>query len=131
MSNCQNKSKLFAALESCVLLRTTYSEMVFQALIVACNDLYKNSLGLIETILSLSHPLSFRSDQRAWPPVLMDTGVLSQSGKLISILVDLKIKNQVRVVPQLEFFVDDTNDYVEKMDHLFDQISKEPRQDED
>jgi len=42
-----------------------------------------------------------------------------------------KIKNQVRVVPQLEFFVDDTNDYVEKMDHLFDQISKEPRQDED
>jgi ribosome-binding factor A len=42
-----------------------------------------------------------------------------------------KIKNQVRVVPQLEFFVDDTNDYVEKMDQLFDQISKEPRQDED
>lgn len=42
-----------------------------------------------------------------------------------------KIKNQVRVVPQLEFFVDDTNDYVEKMDQLFDQISKESRQDED
>ena len=42
-----------------------------------------------------------------------------------------KIKNQVRVVPQLEFFVDDTNDYVEKLDQLFDQISKEPRQDED
>jgi len=43
----------------------------------------------------------------------------------------VKIKNQVRVVPQLEFFVDDTNEYVEKMDQLFDQISKEPRQDED
>jgi ribosome-binding factor A len=43
----------------------------------------------------------------------------------------VKIKNQVRVVPQLEFFVDDTNDYVEKMDQLFDQISKEPRQDEE
>jgi ribosome-binding factor A len=42
-----------------------------------------------------------------------------------------KIKNQVRVVPQLEFFVDDTNDYVEKMDQLFDQIGKEPRQNED
>jgi ribosome-binding factor A len=41
-----------------------------------------------------------------------------------------KIKNQVRVVPQLEFFVDDTNDYVEKMDQLFDQISKEPRQED-
>ena len=42
----------------------------------------------------------------------------------------VKIKNQVRVVPQLEFFVDDTNDYVEKMDQLFDQISKEPRQED-
>lgn len=41
-----------------------------------------------------------------------------------------RIKNQVRIVPQLEFFVDDTNAYVEKMDRLFDQISKEPRQDE-
>jgi ribosome-binding factor A len=41
-----------------------------------------------------------------------------------------KIKNQVRVVPQLEFFVDDTNDYVEKMDQLFDQISKELRQED-
>lgn len=39
-----------------------------------------------------------------------------------------RIKNQVRVVPQLEFFVDDTNAYVEKMDRLFEQISKEPRQ---
>jgi ribosome-binding factor A len=39
-----------------------------------------------------------------------------------------RIKNQVRVVPQLEFFVDDTSAYVEKMDRLFDQISKEPRQ---
>lgn len=39
-----------------------------------------------------------------------------------------RIKNQVRIVPQLEFFVDDTNAYVEKMDRLFDQIAKEPRQ---
>jgi ribosome-binding factor A len=39
-----------------------------------------------------------------------------------------KIKNQVRVIPQLEFFVDDTNEYVDKMDKLFDQLSKEPRQ---
>jgi ribosome-binding factor A len=42
-----------------------------------------------------------------------------------------RIKNQVRIVPQLEFFVDDTNAYVEKMDRLFEQISKEPRQNEE
>lgn len=42
-----------------------------------------------------------------------------------------KIKNQARIVPQLEFFVDDTNSYVEHMDKLFEKISKEPRQEED
>ena len=29
-----------------------------------------------------------------------------------------KIKNQLRVVPQLEFFIDDTLDYMEKIDRL-------------
>jgi len=41
-----------------------------------------------------------------------------------------KIKNQVRVIPQLEFFVDDTNEYVARMDKLFEKISKEPRQED-
>ncbi|SKB47305.1 ribosome-binding factor A [Sphingobacterium nematocida] len=39
-----------------------------------------------------------------------------------------RIKNQARIVPDLEFFLDDTNEYVEHMDRLFDEISKEPRQ---
>ncbi|QPH37730.1 30S ribosome-binding factor RbfA [Pedobacter endophyticus] len=43
-----------------------------------------------------------------------------------------RIRHQARVVPELTFFVDDTNEYVERMDNLFDQIAKEPRQsDED
>lgn len=41
-----------------------------------------------------------------------------------------RIKDQVRVVPQLEFFVDDTSEYVERMDKIFDKISKEPRQED-
>ncbi|WP_256010861.1 30S ribosome-binding factor RbfA [Desertivirga xinjiangensis] len=41
-----------------------------------------------------------------------------------------RIKDQARIVPQLEFFVDDTNEYVERMDKIFDKISKEPRQPE-
>lgn len=41
-----------------------------------------------------------------------------------------RIKDQVRVIPQLEFFVDDTNEYVERMDKIFDKISKEDRQPE-
>ena len=39
-----------------------------------------------------------------------------------------RIKDQARIVPQLEFFVDDTSEYVERMDKLFDKISREPRQ---
>lgn len=42
-----------------------------------------------------------------------------------------RIKDQARIVPQLEFFVDDTSEYVERMDKIFDKISKEPRQPED
>lgn len=41
-----------------------------------------------------------------------------------------RIKDQVRIIPQLEFFVDDTGDYVERMDRLFEKISKEDRQPE-
>ncbi|MGH2624859.1 MAG: 30S ribosome-binding factor RbfA [Sphingobacterium sp.] len=39
-----------------------------------------------------------------------------------------RIKNQARIVPTLEFFLDDTNEYVDHMEKIFDQISKEPRQ---
>jgi len=39
-----------------------------------------------------------------------------------------RIKNQARIIPHLEFFIDDTNEYVERMDEIFDKISKEPRQ---
>ena len=39
-----------------------------------------------------------------------------------------RIKDQVRVIPQLEFFIDDTSEYVERMDKIFDKLSKEERQ---
>ena len=42
-----------------------------------------------------------------------------------------RIRHQVRVVPELTFYVDDTNEYVERMDSLFEKIAKEPRQKED
>lgn len=36
-----------------------------------------------------------------------------------------KIKDQVRGIPQLEFFLDDTNEYVDRMDKIFTKIQKE------
>ncbi|HEX8609474.1 MAG TPA: 30S ribosome-binding factor RbfA [Pedobacter sp.] len=43
-----------------------------------------------------------------------------------------RIRHQARVVPTLTFFVDDTNQYVEHMDKIFDKISQERKEtDED
>lgn len=39
-----------------------------------------------------------------------------------------RIKDQVRVIPQLEFFVDDTSEYVDRMDKIFDKIHREEGQ---
>jgi len=39
-----------------------------------------------------------------------------------------RIKDQVRIIPQLEFFIDDTSEYVERMDKIFDKINKEDKQ---
>ncbi len=36
-----------------------------------------------------------------------------------------RLKNEVRKIPELEFYYDDTMDYVEKIDKLFDKIHKE------
>lgn len=43
-----------------------------------------------------------------------------------------RIKNQVRKIPDIQFFYDDTMDYVERMENLFDQIDTDyPGEDED
>ena len=41
-----------------------------------------------------------------------------------------KIKDQAKNIPELEFFADDSLQYTEKMDKLFDEISKQPKQED-
>lgn len=36
-----------------------------------------------------------------------------------------RIRHQARVIPTLTFFVDDTNEYVEHMDKIFEKIAKD------
>src|SRR5690606_22911575 len=36
-----------------------------------------------------------------------------------------RIRNQVKVIPELEFYVDDSSDYVAHMDELFEKIKKD------
>lgn len=42
-----------------------------------------------------------------------------------------RIRHQARVIPTLSFFVDDTNEYVEHMDKIFNKIAKERKEDTD
>jgi len=38
-----------------------------------------------------------------------------------------KIKNQVRKIPELHFFVDDTSEYIDKMETLFKKVEEQPK----
>lgn len=38
-----------------------------------------------------------------------------------------KIKNQVRKIPELNFYLDDTAEYVDHLEHLFDKIHEEEK----
>ncbi len=38
-----------------------------------------------------------------------------------------RIRNEVRKIPELEFFYDDTMDYVEKMEKIFEELHKQPK----
>jgi len=55
---------------------------------------------------------------------------IKSHGNEIRYKLGARIKDQVRIIPQLEFFIDDTSEYVERMDKIFDKISKEDRQPE-
>jgi len=57
-----------------------------------------------------------------------DIASIKSKASEIRYKLGMRIKNQARIVPQLEFFLDDTNEYVEHMDKIFEEISKEPRQ---
>jgi ribosome-binding factor A len=41
-----------------------------------------------------------------------------------------RIRNQARIVPHLEFFLDDSMEYVSRMDQLFNKINKEKEEGE-
>ena len=68
--------------------------------------------------------LSFFNSQ---DPTLAINTLKSHSGE-IRYKLGAKIRDQARIVPQLDFFLDDTSDYVQHMEKIFDKISKEPRQ---
>lgn len=49
---------------------------------------------------------------------------VNKHGKEIRHELALKIRKQVRIIPELSFFLDDSLDYVFKMEKAFDEIKK-------
>ncbi|MEZ0539017.1 30S ribosome-binding factor RbfA [Fibrella arboris] len=63
--------------------------------------------------------------------LLMDT--IEEKNKTIRQLLGERVRHQLRIVPHLQFFLDDTAEYAEKMDKLFAglEIPPAPAEDEE
>jgi ribosome-binding factor A len=70
--------------------------------------------------------LSFLQADRA----KSDMETLKSHASEIRFKLGAKIKHQARIVPQLEFFIDDTQEYVAHMDKLFASIEQDTSKDE-
>ncbi len=56
---------------------------------------------------------------------------IREKTKQIRQILANKIRNQVRIIPELQFFLDDTAEYAAKMDALFSGITIPPASEED
>ena len=72
-------------------------------------------LGYVKVYLSF-----FKADNKA---ETMD--IIQLHKKEIRHELAKKVKNQVRKVPELEFYIDDSLDYVEKMENIFKKIHED------
>mgnify|MGYP001094126693 CR=1 FL=1 len=64
---------------------------------------------------------------------LTRTGYLVNSGPIPEIKKELtaRVRHQLRSMPQLSFFIDDTLEYVDKMEKLFKEIHSEEKNSKD
>ncbi len=52
--------------------------------------------------------------------------LINENNKVIRSTLAQKIRHQVRVIPELQFFIDDSADYAAKIDELFSNITIPP-----
>lgn len=55
----------------------------------------------------------------------LDAQTINAHSNEIRYKLGTKIRHQARIIPTLTFFVDDTNEYVERMDQIFNKIAKD------
>ena len=65
--------------------------------------------------------------------MLSRTGYIVNTGPIQEIKKELtaRVRHQLRSMPQLSFFIDDTLDYVDKIEQLFKEIKSEEKNTKD
>lgn len=89
------------------------STNVYGCMITVTNATITSDLSIARAYLSIY--LAPNNDKDAV------IGAVRANTKDVRFRLGQKIKNQLRVVPQLEFFIDDTLDYMENIDRLLKQ----------
>ena len=56
--------------------------------------------------------------------------LIKDNGKVIRNYLGERVRHQLRIVPSLQFFIDDTAEYAQKMDELFANIVIPPAEEE-
>ncbi|MDR2130094.1 MAG: 30S ribosome-binding factor RbfA [Odoribacteraceae bacterium] len=82
---------------------------------------YAGGAMLTVTVVRVSPDLSYaRVYLSIFPSSLTEQvlGSLAEHNKSIRFLLGKKIGKQVRIIPELRFFVDDSLDYIQKIDEL-------------
>lgn len=60
---------------------------------------------------------------------ILDT--LTSHSKVIRKMIGEKIRNQVRIIPEFQFYLDDNLDYAAKMDEIFSKLNIPPTPDKE
>jgi len=56
---------------------------------------------------------------------------IRENGKEIKKLLAARIRNQARVIPELQFFIDDTAEYADKMNKIINDLNIPPEENKD
>ena len=92
---------------------------------------YGNNFVTITSVTvtpDLSHARVRLSIFKAAKPEVVMKMIKSHAGEIRKALGS-RIRNQARIIPSLEFFYDDSLDYVDKMESLFKNINIPPAED--
>ncbi len=108
-SKRQNKVSRLLQKELGEIFRTESLNLFLGAMISVTIVRVSADLGFAKVYISIFSPKT---------PVNEIYNLVNQNSKKIRFLLGNKIKNQIRIIPELAFFIDDSLDYIENIENL-------------